>query len=366
MDVIKVLIQTRRHPDEKALQRLNLLGALGQRTDDGFPFRNPLIRVVLEKWLFSAKQPVIDNSRFDNPKNVEKETHLTRLANIQELLEGLFGLACLETIDGRHDLLVRSGMVIDQKLDLDGSSKEAITRLFHFLDHLPRLPNGFHPLGVFLTNVKALSRGEEKTARQIDGFVAQYGLMESKSTVFVSYAWGGESEQVVDELELAFINHGIGIVRDKKDLGYKGSIREFEQCIGRGECVILVISDKYLRSEHCMYELVEIAEHDDIRNRIFPIVLEDARIYKAIDCLGYYNYWIEEVNRLNDAIKQVSDLSNIGRITADLDKYTRIRAKFNDLIALLVDMNTLTPEMHRVNHFSTLINAVETVQQQFI
>ena len=82
-----------------------------------------------------------------------------------------------------------------------------------------------------------------------------------ENAVFVSYAWGGESERTVDELEQAFAARGLRVVRDKKDLGYKGSIEAFEQRIGRGQCVVLVISDKYLRSPHCMYELLKMQEN---------------------------------------------------------------------------------------------------------
>ena len=81
-------------------------------------------------------------------------------------------------------------------------------------------------------------------------------IIEYESDVFVSYAWGGESESLVDTLERSFSEHGISIVRDKKDIHYRGSIKAFEQRIGQGQCVVLVISDKYLRSEHCMHELV--------------------------------------------------------------------------------------------------------------
>ena len=42
----------------------------------------------------------------------------------------------------------------------------------------------------------------------------------------------------------------------------------FEQRIGQGQCIILVISDKYLRSEHCMFELVEVDKNRDLRERI--------------------------------------------------------------------------------------------------
>jgi DNA-binding PadR family transcriptional regulator len=181
-----------------------------------------------------------------------------------------------------------------------------------------------------------------------------------EDAVFVSYAWGGESERTVDELEKAFAKRNIYIVRDKKELGYKGSIEEFEQRIGRGQCIIIVISDKYLRSEHCMYELVEIEENRELRKRIFPIVLGDAHIYKAVNRLDYIQHWEEQIEQLNQAIKQVNRLTNLAGITTDLDKYARIRSKFDHLTDLLSNMNALTPEIHTVSGFSTLINAVES------
>ena len=111
-----------------------------------------------------------------------------------------------------------------------------------------------------------------------------------ENVVVVSYAWGGESERTVDELERAFAACGIRIVRDKKNLDYRDAIEAFEQRIGRGQCIVLVISDKYLRSEHCMYELVEADRNRNLRDRIFPIVLADAQIYRTIDRLNYINH----------------------------------------------------------------------------
>ncbi|MBN1452279.1 MAG: toll/interleukin-1 receptor domain-containing protein [Anaerolineales bacterium] len=184
-----------------------------------------------------------------------------------------------------------------------------------------------------------------------------------ENAVLVSYAWGGESERTVDELERAFVAHGICIVRDKKDLEYKSSIDAFEQRIGQGQCIILVISDKYLRSEHCMYELVEADKNQNLRDRIFPIVLADAQIYKAIDRLNYIEYWDEQIKQLNQAIKKIKVIANLSGITADLDKYTRIRASFDHLTDLLSDMNALTPEIHAASGFSTLIGAIEHMMQ---
>lgn len=180
----------------------------------------------------------------------------------------------------------------------------------------------------------------------------------SDNAVFVSYAWGGESERTVDNLERAFTEIGISIVRDKKDLDYKDSILGFEQRIGRGQCVILIISDKYLRSEHCMYELLLVDENQRLRERIFPIVLADAAIYNPIDRLQYINHWEEKKAKLNQALKGIQEVTYVNDIISNLEKYDRIRRSFDHLSSLLSDMNALTPELHSAHGFSTLINAI--------
>jgi len=177
--------------------------------------------------------------------------------------------------------------------------------------------------------------------------------------VFVSYGWVEESEHIVDELEQAFKDHGIHMVRDKKDLGYKGSIEEFEKRIGRARCVVLVISDKYLRSDHCMHELLQVSEHENLWERIFPIVLPDAQIYKARDRAQYINYWEQEIEELSKTVRTIERPVKIKSIQKEIDKYDDIRQSFDHLTATLRDMNALTPEMHVNDRFSTLINAVK-------
>lgn len=182
-----------------------------------------------------------------------------------------------------------------------------------------------------------------------------------EKAVFVSYAWERESEHTVDELEKAFAKRDIRVIRDKKNFEYKGSVEALEQRLGQGQVVVLVISDKYLRSEHCMYELVELEKNRNLHEFIFPIVLADARIYKSIDRLAYIRYWDERITQLNQAIKQIDALTNLTGITSDLDKYARIRNSFDYLTDFLTAMNALTPEIRKASGFSTLISATEGV-----
>ncbi len=195
---------------------------------------------------------------------------------------------------------------------------------------------------------------------KVNSLALETSPIHYKNRVFISYAWGDKREKIVDELEDAFSERGIRIVRDKKDLNYRGSIKEFEHHIGQGQCVILIISNKYLKSSHCMHELVEIEENHNLRDRVFPIILDDACIYTPEGRIRYIRYWDDKIKRLNEQVKEVDVLTNINGITDDLNLFVRIRSQIDHLTTLLSDMNVLTPEIHSTSGFLSLIDAIET------
>ena len=182
-------------------------------------------------------------------------------------------------------------------------------------------------------------------------------MPDYEQTIFISYAWGGEREEIVNQIDQALQARGIMIIRDKRNLGYKGSINEFMERIGRGNCIIVVISDKYLRSPNCMFELVEIAEGKQFHDRIFPVVLADANIYDPIKRIEYVKYWEVKRAELADAMRTL-DPANLQGIRDDMDLYDRIRDEISGLTSTLKDMNTLTPDIHRDADFAQLYEAL--------
>lgn len=183
-------------------------------------------------------------------------------------------------------------------------------------------------------------------------------MSDYKQAVFISYAWRGESEEIVNQIDRSLQERGIKIIRDKRDLPYKGSITEFMERIGRGNCVIVVISDEYLRSPNCMFELVEIADGKQFHDRIFPVVLNDANIYDPLKRIEYVKYWEIKRAELAEAI-QTLDPANLQGIREDMDLYDGIRDKISGLTSTLKDMNTLTFDTHRDSDFSDLYAAIE-------
>ncbi|NAS13189.1 toll/interleukin-1 receptor domain-containing protein [Poritiphilus flavus] len=172
--------------------------------------------------------------------------------------------------------------------------------------------------------------------------------------VYISYAWNEESESLAKAIEKEFQEEGIQTIRDKKHLSYKGRIRDFMNEIGRGKYIILIISNKYLRSEHCMFELLQIFKSGSFYERIFPVVMDEVKISKASDRLTLVKYWEDEATNLDEKIRELKALSNIQGVTEDLNLYAEIRNNMARLTNILRDINTLNTSKHISSDFHQL------------
>ncbi|MGF1516043.1 MAG: toll/interleukin-1 receptor domain-containing protein, partial [Elainellaceae cyanobacterium] len=191
--------------------------------------------------------------------------------------------------------------------------------------------------------------------------VEKYSDVANKE-IFISYAWEG-GEAIANKVEAICQQRNIPLRRDSSAIDYKGPIRDFMQRLGRGKAVILVVSDAYLKSESCMFELLEISKNsagnEDFRDRIFTIVLPDARgIYKPRPRLQYIKHWEAEINALNEDLKDV-DPANLQGFREEIDLYSEIRGAIAGLISTLKDMNTFNIDAHQDSDFEALIAAIE-------
>lgn len=200
----------------------------------------------------------------------------------------------------------------------------------------------------------AALRGEYNVDASFSGAALQVPVSAPTPEVFVSYAWNTESCAVVDHLQKVLGEHGIRLIRDREEVRYKDSIRDFMRNIGQGKCVVVVISEKYLKSENCMFEMVEMVKAQALRERIFPIVLPDANIYKATGRIGYVQHWESETKTLDKALKTVRG-DNLKNLQEDLNIYTEIRRLFDEIANTLRDMNALTPDQHQDSDFNDLV-----------
>ncbi|MEH2300912.1 MAG: COR domain-containing protein [Nostoc sp.] len=199
---------------------------------------------------------------------------------------------------------------------------------------------------------------QKELERKRDESVTHRIQGSNQKQVFISYTWRDkESKTLVEKIEQAFDAKGIKILRDSNEIGYKEGFKEYMQRLSRGICVILVISDQYLKSENCMYELVEISKNGNLYQRIFPIILADANIFNPIERIKYIEYWEEKIKELNAVLKKV-DADNLQGFREDIDQYREIRSTIAKLTDLLRDMNTQTEDIHSESEFERLVNAI--------
>lgn len=174
------------------------------------------------------------------------------------------------------------------------------------------------------------------------------------SEVFISYSWQKESKSIANEIENVLKSNNINVIRDKNDIGYKGLIKEFMERLGRGRFIILIIGEAYLKSENCMYELLQIGKSENIYDCIFPIVLPSAKIYKTKDRLKYIHYWENELNELEDIIKK-GRLTNLQGVFEELNIYSEIRRNIDSLTSILKNINSISIKHESKNDYGQLL-----------
>jgi hypothetical protein len=126
-------------------------------------------------------------------------------------------------------------------------------------------------------------------------------------TVFLSYSH--KNKDVADFIEHSFWMSGVKIFRDERDVRYTESIKDFMRRIRRTDYALLIISDDYLKSAYCMYEVLEVVKDDNFRDRILPLVHEVTRIFTPAGRLFYTQYWEKEVGRLSSRLKPIDPVN---------------------------------------------------------
>ncbi|HSS48943.1 MAG TPA: toll/interleukin-1 receptor domain-containing protein [Thermoanaerobaculia bacterium] len=112
---------------------------------------------------------------------------------------------------------------------------------------------------------------------------------EKPQEVFISYAWGDETpqgmirQQAVEGLYVALATDGFQPVRDREQIQAGELISAFIRRLTRADLIVAVISDRYLRSPYCMYEIYRLwqrhqGDSGDLAQHLLRALVRDPKL----------------------------------------------------------------------------------------
>ena len=277
-------------------------------------------------------------------------------------------------------------------LELPSNQKELISYGFQLIKYILDGPKqliglcmGYTSINKFSDNIEAFMRKSIEPfvvavrtyieLNFIDANDENANIDKTVKTVFLSYCQKDKDiADCIDEKMGKLLEGTATLSRDIRDVEYHESFKKFMQSIEKHDYVISIISDNYLKSRNCMYEMLEVVKDSKFSQRLLFIVLtnEDAKYYKIapVQNIGadvysvsgqarYLKYWsqmdkeldseIEEIGNAIYAINQIKEKKIIQKILLDLP----------DFLEFVRDNKGLSLAEHLENGFTDMILFME-------
>jgi len=208
---------------------------------------------------------------------------------------------------------------------------------------------------------------ESLTARDALKTPAQLAVRSEplNPAIYISYAWGDAFEttpgfqvEIVDRLFESLKAEGFDVRRDVQDVGYRGDLNAFMREMGQASCIVAVVSHTSLQSPFCMHELCEVHRNLGFTERLFPIVLEDARIKTPEGIQGYVKYWNDRWETLDSSAGPTISKSMSVPGFQEFVKLREIARRADEVITALAMMQTSSPRELEAKDFELLKQSI--------
>ena len=137
---------------------------------------------------------------------------------------------------------------------------------------------------------------------QTEGFLANGGFSglkriesrtEQEKKIFISYNWN--LKETAEKLYVFLKSKRYSVTMDDHTLKFKSKLSTFMESIRESDYSILLLSEKYLKSENCMTEVLHLLKDRDFDRKVLPIRQETLKIFSAEERLKYIEYWRDQV-----------------------------------------------------------------------
>lgn len=168
--------------------------------------------------------------------------------------------------------------------------------------------------------------------------------------VFVSYSTkDADIADIVEDSLKIQLSSQINITRYDRDVKYRESFKDFMKSIRDHDFVITIVSDSYLKSKNCLYEVGEILKDESYSDKLLFVVIHNddskyyrnkqnsevgALIYERTMRASYIIYWQEEERKFEEQLKQIESEPAKNELIGELREIKRL---LNEDIGVFID-----------------------------
>tara|TARA_R110002049_G_scaffold264606_1_gene440714 strand:- start:181 stop:1575 length:1395 start_codon:yes stop_codon:yes gene_type:complete len=173
--------------------------------------------------------------------------------------------------------------------------------------------------------------------------------------IFLSYSWA--DSQKADSIESFFHSIGISVIRDINDLKYRQHLRSFMSIIRDCDYSIIIVSDNYLKSPNCLFELIELYKEKEFQGKFIPIILNKTKIYSIENKLEIIKYWQEKVESTKNIISNFEPTKTISLIK-ELKHYETIYSEIDHLLVTISEFKNISFSEGNKTNFKDIIEFI--------
>lgn len=197
-------------------------------------------------------------------------------------------------------------------------------------------------------------------------------------TMFLSYCQKDKGIVNIVEEKLKENEKRLEIFRDIREVEYRDKFSEFMQTISDKDFVLSIVSDRYLKSRNCMYEMSELMRDRKYESKLLFIIVSDsdkkyylsedlpddekqgvgAHIYDMGQQTEYIMYWQEKEQEMKNAIEKINDPVISRNQISELEVIKTIELKIRDLMNTLFDRKGISFEEMVNTNFIDIMNII--------
>lgn len=175
--------------------------------------------------------------------------------------------------------------------------------------------------------------------------------------IFLSYS--RKNSKIADSLDVMFQTKDIKLERDIRDIDYRESIKEFMKKVRNADFSLMIISEDYLKSPYCMYEVTEFIKDENYKEKILPIVQSDVDIFENKGRNKYIKYWQDKYKETYAELNDLDEL-NKGDTIDELKKIEEIQRKISEFMTFIAEIkNVVYKENISMSDFNQIYSVID-------